>query len=94
MAKGNRTTSPHRPPSHRATFDALDRIDNALTDIRGTFGVMSAVIDLSPDDDRESALTSVERHLAADLAALCAAFETAHQALPAARRRPVKGGAL
>jgi hypothetical protein len=76
-------------------------IECALIDAEGTAAVMSALLDKSPrSEGMDGHLSTMERHLTADMATLRKAFDRAHDVLlPNKFRAPgnglsvVKGGA-
>jgi hypothetical protein len=89
MAKGNRTTA---APSPHA---ALDLMESALIDAEGTAAVISAMFDLSPSNDIDGHLITMDRHLTADMVALRKAFDRAHDMLlPNKFKPPGKGLAV
>ena len=81
MANDSHTPSATtKPLTHSEAFEYFDKIESAKTDLKGTIGVMSAVIDGDREYD-DGVVATLERFLKADLAALDAAFNAAHKAI-------------
>ena len=76
---------PRKPISSLVAFEALNDIENALVDAETTMALFSAMVDHDLESD-STCVIAIERHLAADLTAVRAAFRKAHADL-------LKGGA-
>lgn len=71
------TDIPRQPIPRSAAWKALDSIEDALSTTEGTMALFSAMVDHDIESD-PVCVGAIERHLAADLAALRAAFRKAH----------------
>ena len=66
--------------SYRTAFQAFDQIEDAHSNIEGTFAVLEHVLD-GPAEGQESLILTLERHLKADRAALAAAITAARHTI-------------
>lgn len=67
-----------KPLGYREAFEYFDKIESAKTDLKGTIGVMSALIDGDREYD-DGVVATLERFLKADMKALDDAFNAAHR---------------